>query len=223
MRFLLSIFTTVLVCLTLTMCKHDLPPEPVDCGEAKTIDEMMEWVYFKTGTYWIYEEQNSGVLDTMTVYYDYSGVSATGNREFVMKMRSSFDGYTYEYWFNDAWSTESSLRSGCVIRAIDCERYIPGDYAGGNHVFPFPLFIGNRLNQDGFNLEFGYSTIQESINIWSNGITSFENAKKIHQEYSPQHNYEKSDYTIVKNIGIVEKRIDVTMQNWVLTDYLIIQ
>jgi len=94
----------MLVILSFLTCKHEpeIDPNSSYCGEATTIDEMMEWVYFKTGTYWIYEEQNSGALDTMTVYYDYNGVSNTGNREFVVKMESSLDGYTYEYWFNNA-------------------------------------------------------------------------------------------------------------------------
>lgn len=223
MRFLLSIFTTVFICLTLTMCKHDLPPEPVDCGEATTIDEMMEWVYFKTGTYWIYEEQNSGALDTMTVYYDYSGVSATGNREFVMKMRSSLDGYTYEYWFNEAWSTESSLWKGCIIHAVDCDKYIPGDYVGGNHNFVFPLKLGNRAHQLGPNLVPGFTEITEHLDSLIVSQITYNNIYTFRVDFSIQHNRKLSFYRLAKNFGIVEKEIPEFNEHWLLIDNTINQ
>ncbi len=213
------------LCTVLSTCKHEpeIDPNSSYCGEATTIDEMMEWVYFKTGTYWIYEEQNSGVLDTMTVYFDYSGLSNTGNREFVVKMESSLDGYTYEYWFNDAWSGECGTREGCFCRVVDCEKYIPGDYAGGNHFLILPLFIGNKTGQSGYNLEFGSSTIISNIQMDTIFYEEFSNVYEIHQAFSPQHDYEESNYKLSRNVGIIQKVIPAFSENWQLIEYLIIQ
>ena len=223
--FLLHILLLLALCFALSNCKHEpvIDPNGPQCGEATTIDEMMEWVYFKTGTYWIYEEQNTGALDTMTVYYDYNGVSPTGNRDFVVKMRSSLDGYTYEYWFNDAWSGDCGTREGCFCRVVDCDKYKPGDYAGGNHVFIFPLFIGNKTGQSGGDLDFGSSKIVAQYHSDSIQQNEFDNVFEIHQEYSPQHNYQESKYKIVNKIGIVQKIIPEYSQNWEIVDYTINQ
>lgn len=221
-RFYFYIILASVLCLTLATCKHkpEIDPEATDCGEATTIDEMMEWVYFKTGTYWIYEEQNTGTLDTMTVYYDYNGVSSTGNREFVVKMESSLDGYTYEYWFNDAWSGDCE---NCFCRVVDCDKYIPGDYAGGNHVFIFPLKVGNQTGQSGGGLDFGPSQIVALFSLDTIQNFQFTDVYEIHQTYSPQHDYEESNYKIIRNIGIVQKVIPEYSQNWQVIEYLIHQ
>jgi hypothetical protein len=213
------------LCTVLSTCKHEpeIDPNSSYCGEATTIDEMMEWVYFKTGTYWIYEEQNSGALDTMTVYFDYSGISNTGNREFVVKMESSRDGYTYEYWFNDAWSGECGTRGGCLCRVVDCEKYIPGDFVGGNHVFIFPLFVDNRAGQHGQDLDFGYSRIVEKIDTLILSGTLFLNVYEYSFDYSVQHDYESAEYYLVKNFGIIQKRINSINENWELIEYAINQ
>ena len=224
-RQIILFVLSLALALSLVKCKHEpvIDPNGPQCGEATTIDEMMEWMYFKTGTYWVYSEQNTGVLDTMTVYYDYNGVHPSGNRDFVVKMLSSLDGYTYEYWFNDAWSTGSTLRPGCTLRAVNCDKYKPGDYAGGNHVFVFPLWTGNRTGQSGYNLEFGYSTLVELKDSLQLEDFLFSDIIIVNQDFSPQHNYESSTYSISKNIGIVKKEIPFYNENWALIEYQILQ
>ena len=223
--FLLHILLLLALCFALSNCKHEpvIDPNGPQCGEATTIDEMMEWVYFKTGTYWIYEEQNTGALDTMTVYYDYNGVSPTGNRDFVVKMRSSLDGYTYEYWFNDAWSGDCSLFPGCFCRVVDCEKYIPGDYAGGNHCLIFPLKVGSQVSQHGGDLNFGLSKIVDRLDLLEIEGNLFLNLYEFRQDYSAQHLYVQSNYWLCKNIGFVRKKIMALEQDWFLYEFEIIQ
>jgi hypothetical protein len=203
-------------------CKHEPPAEPVDCGEATSIEEMMEWTYFKTGTYWIYREINTGVLDTCYVYYDYYGLSQGGNETFVYKIHSSNDGYTYEYWFNEGWSGHGSLKPECLIRVVDCDKYRPGDYLGGSHVFPFPLFVGNRCGQDN-GVVYGLSTITEIKNNDSLPIGVLGNTIQIYQECSPQHSFRPSTYKLAKNVGIVRKTIPHVNEDWILISHSVIQ
>jgi hypothetical protein len=223
-NFIVHILLLVALCVVCSRCKHEpqLDPNREQCGEATTIDEMMEWVYFKEGTYWVYEEQNTGLLDTLIVYFDYKGTSAAGNREFLYRMRSSLDGYTYEYWFNDGWSGECGLFPGCFCRAIECDKYIPGD-VDGNPVFIFPLRVGNQLIQSGGGIVFGASRINARIDSlqWLN--YTFLNTYEFVQDYSPQHEYDTAVYRICKNIGIIEKEIDAQNEHWRLIDYRIEQ
>ncbi len=211
--------------MTLATCKHkpEIDPESTDCGEATTIDEMMEWVYFKTGTYWIYEEQNTGALDTMTVYYDYNGVSSTGNREFVVKMESSLDGYTYEYWFNDSWSGDCGLFPGCFCRTVDCEKYVIGDFVDGNHNFIFPLRIGNKAGQLGPNLTPGATEIIEFNDTIALDDSLYKDVFTFRMDFSIQHDRKLAYYRLCHNIGIIQKNIPELNENWLLIEYLIPQ
>lgn len=220
-KFLLHLLFLSLLCFGLSRCKHEpvIDPNGPQCGEATTIEEMMEWVYFKTGTYWIYEEQNTGVLDTMTVYYDYNGVSASGYREFVVKMESSLDGYTYEYWFNDSWSGDCGLFPGCFCRAVDCEKYIPGDFVGGNHNFIFPLLIGNKAGQLGPNLTPGATEIIEQYDTLTLNEFVFNNLYTFKMDFSIQHDRKLAYYKMAQNIGVVQKEIPEFNENWYLFEY----
>jgi hypothetical protein len=223
-RQILLFALSLALLLLLVKCKHEpvIDPNGPQCGEATTIDEMMEWVYFKTGTYWVYREQNTGVLDTMTVYYDYNGVSATGNREFKIKILSSLDVYTYEYWFNDSWSGDCSLFPGCYCRTVDCEKYKIGDFAGGNHVFIFPLRAGSQVWQSGGGENFGLSKIVNRITKDTILGEVYLNVYVFEQDYSPQHDYRESTYKISKNIGIIQKTVPEYSENWELMHYEIV-
>ncbi len=224
-KFALHLFLTTAICLVLSNCRHELetPPTPSDCGEAQTIDEMMQWMYFKEGTYWIYEEQNSGMLDTVTVVDDYNGVSADGDRDWVCLMQSSNDGYFYKYWFNDSWSGDCGLFPGCYCRLIDCDKYIPGDYVGGNHNFIFPLQVGNRAGQLGPNLTPGATVIIESSDSISLPNSNFTNVYTFRMDFSIQHDRKLAYYKICRNFGIIVKEIPDFNQFWQLTECLIIQ
>jgi hypothetical protein len=136
-----------------------------------------------------------------------------------MKMESSLDGYTYEYWFNDAWSGECSLFPGCTCRAVDCDKYVPGDYAGGNHCLIFPLKVGSQVSQHGGDLNFGLSKIIAFHSTISLGEQYFENTYQFHQDFSVQHNFMESDYWLCKNVGFVRKTISAINEDWHLIDY----
>jgi hypothetical protein len=222
-KFIYHILVLTAICAVCSRCKHEpqIDPNSAYCGEATTIDEMMEWVYFKEGSYWVYQEQNTGALDTMTVYYDYNGVSSTGNRSFTVKMRSSLDGYTYEYWFNEAWSGDCSLFPGCFCRVVDIDKYIPGDFAGGNHTFVFPLRIGNRAGQLGPNLETGASEIIQYNDTMSINSSLYFDTFTFRIDFSVQHEHHLAIYKIAQNIGIIQKEIPDYNENWLLLNYQI--
>jgi hypothetical protein len=220
-KFIQHVFLLLLLVAVCSRCKHEPIPDR-DCGEAQTIDEMMEWVYFKTGTYWIYEEQNTGILDTMVVYYDYNGVHPEGFRDFVVKIKSYLDGFTYEYWFNDSYSGDCGLKPGCTCRAVDCEKYKPGNYAGGGHVFAFALRIGNQVGQL-YDLTGGTSKIVDKYEMDTIQEMAFGRTYDFRQDFSPQHDFVSSTYRIAHHVGIVKKTIPDLNENWELVEYHIIQ
>jgi hypothetical protein len=136
---LLKYFIFILGVILISTCTHE-KDIPVDCGDAQTIAEMKPWVLFKPGTYWIYEEETSGERDTVTVTEYFDGVSSGGFAAFGCLMYSSYDGFYYDYAFNDSYSGISP--NGCAARKVFCSKYKPGNYYGGDNVFVFPLEIG---------------------------------------------------------------------------------
>ena len=85
--------------LLLTTCKHKCEKDPdakgcPDCCEDQSLEGMKDYFYFKTGTWWVYQEQNSGALDTVEVYYDEAGTFG-GYDDFQWKATSSFFEYNF--------------------------------------------------------------------------------------------------------------------------------
>jgi hypothetical protein len=53
-------------------CRHEPPGEASNnCAYDCSLEEMKNYYFFKTGTWWVYEEVDTGVLDTLQVYEDY--------------------------------------------------------------------------------------------------------------------------------------------------------
>jgi hypothetical protein len=206
----------LILALCLAGCRHKPDLDP-NCGEANSIDKMMEWTYFKTGTYWIYQEQNTGVYDTCTVYFDYNGIHPEGWRDFVVKIRSSHDGFNYIYWFNDSWSSENTIRPGCPIRVVECDKYVIGNSLGGTRVFPFPLFVGNTCGQYGS----GRYGIAEIISIADRDTlmdSVYFNVVEVRQDCGPQHGFRPSTYKLCHRVGIIQKTIPHLNEDWVLIE-----
>jgi hypothetical protein len=205
--------------IPLVTCTHE-KDIPVDCGDAQTIAEMKEWVFFKTGTYWIYEEQNTGALDTVTVIAHSEDVSAGGFETFGTLMHSSFDAYNYDYWLNDSYSGPSN--DGCNSRRIFCTKSKPGNYFGGSYVFIFPLKEGRQgalqttINSDG---AFSISSYPYNYIVDNN---SFPFCVAFYNPLSVQHNWTESTYTIAKETGIVRKDLHELDQIWSVIEFNII-
>jgi hypothetical protein len=49
---------------------------------------------------WVYQEQTSGDIDTITVYYDWEGTNGDGTVVSRHGGNSSYDGFNYKYNFN---------------------------------------------------------------------------------------------------------------------------
>ncbi|MBL7942091.1 MAG: hypothetical protein JNM00_04960, partial [Flavobacteriales bacterium] len=145
------VFWWMVFAIPVWTCKHPPGPDSDQCGEATTIDEMMEWIYFKSGTYWVYEEETTGELDTLTVVAHGDGIHAgTNYRWFSYDAVSSRDGYNYYWWFSDSYTIPCPANENCLSHKMWCSKSKPGNAVGEITMFPFPLFDGNWIgNQEG--------------------------------------------------------------------------
>ena len=99
--FIVHLLTLLAICFILSCCKHEPPTEPAEeCQYDNNIGEMKRWYYFKVGTWWVYQEETTGALDTITVYYNVDGFDS-GIDYFEWYGHSTYDGYNYKYPYSN--------------------------------------------------------------------------------------------------------------------------
>jgi hypothetical protein len=204
------------VLLCLACCKHE-PPPPV-CQYDSSVEEMKKWYYFKAGTWWVYQEQNTGVLDTITVYYDWEGLSQSGYDGFEWYGNSSLDGFNYYYTFNSSFSIYCLSQQECTCHKVDRAKGQAGNFVGSGKILLYPLILGNYTNDHGGTCSI--VSIFDSL-VFQNNV--FYEVAKFKIEVDASENYSSTEYLIAKNQGIVEMTNNQSNQNWKLIQSVIIQ
>jgi hypothetical protein len=145
MRTILLVAFLSLLALALVTCrKPDPDPEPpAVCQYDSSVEEMKKWYYFKTGTWWVYQEQTTGALDTITVYYDWEGFNTSGTEGFETWCTSSYDGFNYKYYFNSSYSIHCLTAPACNCHKVGRAKTMPGNFVGEGWLFLYPLIEGN--------------------------------------------------------------------------------
>ena len=206
------------VCMCLHSCKPDdnTPPAP---GVFKAPQEVIDYCYFKEGTYWIYRDSVSGQYDTVSVIssnFDTLTNTNDGVKEYydifdVITYRS-FDKYNEATWLRDRpW-----LITGAPI--VYQTRYKPGDSKGTSIYHFHPYTLGRKIedNNDIISLSgalASYTVLSQSYQ----SILVFSHAKDPNYDYSSTKIYQ------AKNIGIIKKVITAKNQVWELINYNIVQ
>jgi hypothetical protein len=219
-RFLKMIVFVLLV--VVSSCTHETKePEPVPCPYNSDYEEMKDWYYFKEGTYWVYEEESTGDLDTLYVFSD----SESSDNFFEWYAISSRDGYTYNYWFNIANTTFCLSQEGCTCNRIKRSKAKPGDFVGESMPFLYPLIINDYIYVVGYpngQITSGTSSLvaaTEFILPNDSTIDTFRWEVSADQSNSGF----PSNYEIGKNVGFV--RIEYPDENlsWRLIEMNILQ
>ena len=219
-KFLLHIFFLALLCIALSNCRHDPDPEPEFCEYDSSVEEMKKWYYFKTGTWWVYEEATSGELDTVTVYNN----EDNSPYSFEVYMHHSFDGYNVEYYFTSGHSIHCLTRRSCLCHKVLRSRFMPGDFAGESNIFLYPLIEGNYNNLTNLTGTQGATTTL--LDVWSgfelNGIPYTLTVLwdvTIDSSQDDAH----TQYILGKNSGILQRKIIDQNEVWSLIESNIIQ
>ncbi len=222
-KYLVHLLFFITLCVVLSTCKHEPVFDPTTCGDAQTIDEMKQWVLFKPGTYWIYEEETSGDRDTVIVTEHFDGVSSGGYAAFGCVMHSSYDGYNYDYYFNDSYSRSCDWSEGCTCFKVFCNKSKPGDFVGDDRTFIFPLKEGNYLGMSWGGGDFGYISITNYHFTVSTESHQFPECVEFTIDHAVQHNWTKVRLSLSMNIGIVRKEQIEMNETWNLIEYQIVQ
>ena len=230
-KCILHILLVAAICVVCSRCKHVPPPEPCDCGEANTLEELKQWAYFKTGTYWVYEEETSHVLDTFMVLNSHDFVTSQGNEQFDYEMLRTRDQYYYRFWFNEGWSALDCNNDCCECRRLWCSKYRPGDADGQSPLLTFPTFVGSYSYLGSGDGDYGKVEVVDFLSQLPIGSSMFYDVvvelntnSVLDQNPSTFTNeYYQVKYYFAKGFGIIRKEIIETNEIWNLIDYQIIQ
>lgn len=210
----------MVLCLTLTTCKHEPPeePEPI-CQYDSSIEEMKKWYYFKEGTKWIYQEETTGELDTATVYE-----SSEGDWWFDYHVFHSYGGWINHYSFDTSWSIYCLTSKKCNCHKINKSRFKPGNFVGEGNIFVYPNIVGNYNNLISSNgMEGGRSTLVDFMDTLEIGGQSFSDVIHWEVELDGSMADEFAEYHISRNIGIIKMTYPESNKSWILIDYTILQ
>jgi len=200
----------------------------VECIDpAQSIHDMQDWYYFKTGTYWVYQEKYSGRIDTITVYEDFAGVNYS--YWFYFRCVSSLDGFRNTYWVDSTYSTNCLAHPECHCHRVYRSKWRPEDsnWVGESGLFVFPSYVGNFNNVSHSDYHavpnIGKSTLSNLFNKLNFQNNYFIEVIQWEVDIDRSEQNDRTEYFIAKNVGIIEKINYDLNEDWRLIDYFVIQ
>ena len=158
------------ICLTgCQKCKKK-QPEPETGFSSSVNTDLYAYAYFKPGTYWVYQDSISGILDSVYITYANNGTYTNGDAEvangyyrgtfnwFKCDAISSYDHYKYQNWMDQSYEVNGSAPT--VNRAKYVMPNSGSNFGTTIHISIIP--VGKTLY-----ISLDYVTYQDFYNIFS--------------------------------------------------------
>lgn len=214
------IFVSISCALLVASCHDDPPPAPT-VNEAEMVRQLKEYTYFKEGSYWVYQDSATGMLDSMFVYYADDGEGVNSDNEkyywFNCYVYSTRDSFEYRYWFHSSWTGNSPYRSK-LFRI----KTRPGNNVGETIIFEYPIVLGNQLYTYGNAFEQNVIRTESRYDSLMIGPLQFYDVVKVSQSMDPSEG-SSGNYYLVRNFGIVAHDISNIDLHWKLIRWSFIQ
>jgi len=205
----------VLTFLSFWGCKKD---EESEVKHYRIDNETKEWIYYKTGSFWVYQDSSSNMLDTLLIVND------SLNKLYHQQISSHDASYYYdllkiEYDSNNyyALKTESMIGEGVMTRKFK---------NGSEHAYfdSEHLLLGVIIDLHNSDGDVIGSTVHlnnfDSYSILGN---NFSNVKEIKiTDYITNKTFY---YYLAKNNGMIKIKVDSLgfLKIWQLTNWNIVQ
>jgi hypothetical protein len=217
------IITLLLCTLILLGCKKD---EPIPCQETgnencEDIQNVKHFFYFKVGSYWVYEEETSGDLDTV---YVTEASENPSNYDFDVRMYSSYQDFYYHFWPEYFPGDQDCPEAGPICKrclSVKRSKYRPGVIVYQANCFMFIPQVG----QSEFNYNSSISNnkviTDEIDDSFFNGTLQFERTVKMYEINTVMEGYQPTNHYFSENVGLTRKELIDSNQVWNLVDYYI--
>jgi hypothetical protein len=206
-------------------CKRS--PEPIDFGyNAPVNPDLYTYAYFKPGTYWVYQDSISGILDSVYITFANKGTYTNGDAEvakgyyrgtfnwFTCDAISSYDHYKYQNWMDQSYEVNGSAPT---VKRVKIPMGGSGN-SGGTTINTAIISVGKSLG-----ISSDYVTYQAYYNIFSVKSKTFTYTQKWTNYGSNCDDDQNANYYISKNIGIVRRGQLDSNRTWNLIRYNIVQ
>ncbi|GAB5417879.1 MAG: hypothetical protein Crog4KO_23730 [Crocinitomicaceae bacterium] len=194
-------------------------PTGGDGAGCEDIQNVKHFFYFKVGSWWVYEEENSGLRDSV---YVTSASENPSNYDFNVEVYSTHQDYYYRYWPIKVNSNECPTNGIICKRCIQIKRskYRPGDFVNESTCFLFVSKIGD--NQYVPNTEFENNRIYVE-NVLDSLIGTqnfvFDRTIQIRESNTYIEGMQPTNHFFSENVGLVRKELLDSNQIWNLVDY----
>lgn len=226
------LFLVLCVIFIVPCCKHSSP---------KTIiapKEILDYAYFKKGTWWVYEDSVSKKIDSVCVYENHYRIDTVfeSNKHnnligyfdaFECITLHSFHGYTVNYYYTPSAKTYTSESyPGDKRYTIYSERYLRGvEFNGPTSAIGYPF--------DEWWTSLQTYKLKAKLDTFSLNGNTFHEVYVIHDTDNdlwppnPYYNWSKmvTETYWARNIGIVKMTMknDSINYNWQIKNYHIVQ
>lgn len=214
------------ICLTgCQKCKKK-QPEP-DLGFSAPVNtDLYAYAYFKPGTYWVYQDSISGILDSVYITFANKGTYTNGDAEvaqgyyrgtfswFSCDAISSYDHYKYQNWMDQSYEVTSNTP---LVKRVKIQTPISSS-GGGTNINIAIVPTGKTLY-----VQLDYVTYQYYYSVFSVKSQMFSATQKWTNYGSNCDDDQNTNYYIAKNIGIVRREQLDSNRTWNLIRYNIVQ
>lgn len=224
---IISAYILLAFCIFFVACGKDREPAKkpaLECDLDNSFEEMKEWYFFKTGSYWIYQDEFSGVLDTMTVIHHREGDDQEDPYYgYEYTCESSQNAY-YEYIFNKSFSIPCLTRRSCMCHKLFRIKSSNGQYVGEGRNFLFPaveedyIWVGAIVADD-----IGKVICQDIQEEYALGDSIYHQVVRWHVEIDNSEQDIPATYTVARNRGIIAYEFPSRNESWKLVEYRLIQ
>lgn len=185
------------------------------------ITDVKNYFFFKEGSYWVYEEEGSGILDSVHVTQAYSDSSSF---KFDVKTLSSYDSCDYHYWPKNAWCDSCLVEKDRHTINIYKSKIKLGDSLSGGYCFMFYPYNGLWMFSDGGD-PWGENNVLEIKNVFDtlqiNGM-QFSNVICFSDKHTVNEGQQETRHYYCSGIGLVKKELVGSSQTWNLKSYNIV-
>ncbi|MCH2234903.1 MAG: YbjN domain-containing protein [Crocinitomicaceae bacterium] len=210
----------VLFSLLFVQCRKDrqipfckeFPEECVD------IIEGQKYMSFGLGSYWIYQEENTGLRDTV---YVVESLRSENSYYFSTKVYSTYDSCNYRYWpvLGSGCPDSGLVKNDRRCLVMKKSKTKPSQFISENFFF----FLWPEENEFIYNYVVGYGDSQLSFIQFDNmrelGVFKFNKVYSFYDEFSNADGNQSTIYRISENVGIIQKELIDSSQTWNLIEY----
>jgi len=211
------------IVLLFTQCHKDpysyCDIHPDDCIE---MHHIKDHYYFKTGSWWVYEEINTHQRDSQWVADDWL---SSNDKEFQIIKKTTLDDYDRIIWtYLLTQAISDSIIPKKKLAYIKRSKTKPGGFIGTSYIGIFYPVVGDSLNNFGGG-GFGSTTFYSQLRIkdilptYSQINQTFNNVVVISDQYNIAENSQPTIHWYAEGVGLIKKELIDSNQIWILTKY----